>query len=591
MIGQLQNNFRKLVSIGALCAALNAPNIYADDIGGDQIDASTDLPIWGSFEIQQIADGIEPGPSGENGFTTNARTGIITLDFKGTLYDLDGFKLWNDVVLRAEGIKTFRLDFKTNVGGTLSSQIFEAAPRQPDVQIFTFPKVSNISSVDLVVLSSLKEPATATELPTFLERIEVREIAFTGVASNAVTTEENSATQIAGMEDYIDGLQNIIKGHEADKRELETELEKEKRRADSTFELLEQRDETITDLRAALSDNPTATTTLELLEEQKEKVVTLNTRIASLEQVKGRPNNITAVSGGVGFLGLGGLLGWLTAQWRRRQKKYEIGFIFPGSSMLSGPLPPTLASCQTVYDAVGRIGYAQDGKPTGKRKDMPMGTGILIAPNKILTNHHVFEKSKDKLTNDLNTGIEFYGERDSDKSDFFKIDKTIPPIPLQGFDALIFTLTEDVEHRTPVELINRPAEYLKDLEIVVVGYPYKRFHNDDLRQSTGEDRPIMGVKRYSEGKIFDHSRGRDKPYGVEASVQRYIHPRRHMRAICHNASTLPGNSGSAVICRESGKLIALHFGYDPSFKEGEATNFAIPGEDIAKEISETFLKL
>jgi len=175
--------------------ALLSTSAYAADIDGpDQITASTSMPILGNFTIEKIADGIKEGPVGYNGFTTSEDKGVITLDFDQT-YNLDGFKLWNDVMLRAEGIKTFRLDFKTeDGGGILSSQILEAAPRQPDVQIFKFPKVHNVTSVDLVVLSSLNEPATATELPTFLERIEVRELAFTGQASG------DTATQIAALE-------------------------------------------------------------------------------------------------------------------------------------------------------------------------------------------------------------------------------------------------------------------------------------------------------------------------------------------------------------------------------------------------------
>jgi len=347
-------------------------------------------------------------------------------------------------------------------------------------------------------------------------------------------------------------------------------LTKEKNRADTTFALLQKRDGTI--------------------EDQNKEIENLEAELIKVKKGPTTgPSNIAIFGGGVGLLGLGGLLGWLTARRKRRQKqKYEPGFLFSGSHMLAGPLPSTLAHCQPIYDAVGRIGYAQNGKPQGD--DKTFGTGILIAPNKILTNHHVFDMAEDKLTNDFDTGIEFFGERDSDKSDFVRIDKTVPPVPLKGFDALIFTLTQDVEHRNPVELIDRPAEELKDLDVVVIGYPYKQFPDNDVREATREDDPIMGVKRYSEGNIFDHSYGRDKPYGVEAPVRPYIHRRRKIRAICHNASTLFGNSGSAVICKESGKLIALHFGYDPEFEGEEATNFAIPGEDIAEEISKNISK-
>ena len=53
----------------------------AADISGDQITASTSMPIWGNYTIEKIADDIEEGPSGYNGFTTTMDKGIITLDF------------------------------------------------------------------------------------------------------------------------------------------------------------------------------------------------------------------------------------------------------------------------------------------------------------------------------------------------------------------------------------------------------------------------------------------------------------------------------------------------------------------------------
>jgi len=184
MIGQLQKNFRKLLTSTALSTVLLGSTAYAADISGNQITASTSMPISGSFTVDQIADGIEPGPSGTNGFTTNAKTGTITLDFDQP-YDINGFKLWNDVVVRAEGIMTFRLDFKTAHGVNSSSQIFETIPRQVDVQIFNFPEVENVISINLVVLSSWDLPARPPLKKTYLERIEVREIAFSGNLSAA----------------------------------------------------------------------------------------------------------------------------------------------------------------------------------------------------------------------------------------------------------------------------------------------------------------------------------------------------------------------------------------------------------------------
>jgi V8-like Glu-specific endopeptidase len=555
-----------------LLTALAGTSAYAGDISGpSQITPSTSMPIWGGFTVEQIADGIKPGPSGENGFTTNAKTGTITLDFDQP-YDIDGFKLWNDVVLRAEGIKTFRLDFKTADGGKLSSQIFEAAPRMTDVQIFDLPKISGVTSVDLVVLSSLKEPATADGLPTFLERIEVREIAFTGRASNAAQPPDGPDPKIAKMEDYIDGLQEIIKNQEKDIRELQAELTQQTNRADSLMALLQERDATI----AASTAENTA----------------LKARVEALESAGPSASPWPPLWGGLSLLALGGLLGWGLSRLRRRPsvpkkdpKLLEHSIIFSGSPMLAGPLPLALAHCEEAYNAVGRIGKALQDVPTGD-EDEPCGTGILIAPNKVLTNHHVL-RSYESIGTDPNIGIEFYWEKDSDRSEFIPFDTAVAPAVLDGFDAAILTLKETSPNRVPISMIDQPAETLSEREVIVIGYPYTYWsQEDEVISATQEEEPIMGVKRYSEAMIFDHTLGRQAPYGVQAPVQPHIHPSRTMRAICHNASTMGGSSGSAVICKESGGLIALHFGFEKEFGEAENTNFAIPGKDIAQIIKD-----
>jgi len=290
-------------------------------------------------------------------------------------------------------------------------------------------------------------------------------------------------------------------------------------------------------------------------------------------------------------LTLGGILGWAISRLKRRSapKKdpthLKKSIIFSGSPMLSGPLPIALAHCEEAYNAVGRIGKAQQGVPTGE--DEPFGTGILIAPNKVLTNHHVI-RDFESIGQDPDIGIEFFGEKDSDRSEFITFDTTIAPVILDGYDAAILTLKDTSPNRVPISMTSQPAASLSGREIVVIGYPYTYWsQEDEIVSATQEDEPILGVKRYSEAKIFDHSIGRQIPYGVQAPVSDHIHPSRTMRAICHDASTLGGSSGSAVICKESGELIALHFGFDKKFGEAEDTNFAIPGEDIAQIILET----
>ena len=299
--------------------------------------------------------------------------------------------------------------------------------------------------------------------------------------------------------------------------------------------------------------------------------------------------------GGVGLMGL--------TSGRRRQKKktpapiasppflqpviskdnVEKGMVFAPSQMMVGgsSLPLSLAAIQPAYNAVGRIGFAQEGKPVGK--DEAFGTGILISDTHVLTNRHVWEMFKHRLAGDEGTGIEFYGLKKSDKSEFVEFDG-VAPVCIEGWDAAIFTLKHAPENRRPVSMTPRPAEELNDLDIVVVGYPQAYRISEEIEQVT-EDSPIFGVKRYSEGKIFKHSTDDGNPYGVETLVDPAINSTEYMPAICHNASTLGGSSGSAIICKKTGDLIALHFGFDSALEWEEAANLGVAGENIAEAIA------
>ena len=382
------------------------------------------------------------------------------------------------------------------------------------------------------------------------------------------------------MVEYIDGLTTIIKNKEKSIRDLNGELTKKTNAANSTLALLQERDSTIAALQNDLNKKP-KTTGPEIIE----KPLPL----------------LPLLLAGLGILGLGGWLGFGTG--RRRQKKttaapnasppflqriiskdnVEKGMVFAPSQMIVGgsSLPLSLAAIQPAYDAVGRIGFAQEGKPTGK--DEAFGTGILISDRHVLTNRHVWEMFKHRLASDEGTGIEFYGLKKSDKSEFIEFDGAAP-ICIEGWDAAIFTLRHAPENRKPIAMTPRPAEELNDLDIVVIGYPQAYRISEEIEQVT-EDDPIFAIKRYSEGKIFKHSTDDGNPYGVETLVDPAVNASEYMPAICHNASTLGGSSGSAIICKDTGDLIALHFGFDSALEWEEAANLGVAGENIAEAIA------
>lgn len=179
-------------SIFVLSSLILSEPVFADDISHDVITATTSLRQWSSFSIGQITDGITADCSPTcNGFTTNAKSGRITFSFE-TPHDIDGIKIWNDVNIRKEGIKDFMLELRTAEGESSSSPEFTAVSGQADAQYFEFPPAENITEIDLIVLSSLLEEGPTRETRTFAQRIEVREVTFTGTPSATVNTPELS---------------------------------------------------------------------------------------------------------------------------------------------------------------------------------------------------------------------------------------------------------------------------------------------------------------------------------------------------------------------------------------------------------------
>lgn len=275
------------------------------------------------------------------------------------------------------------------------------------------------------------------------------------------------------------------------------------------------------------------------------------------------------------------------------------GVIFPTSPMLAGnvaaPLSPaghlTASNLQMLsgpyqilrlaYNAVGRIGYAQEGMPTSE--DYSFGTGFLITPNHVMTNRHVHGFYGHYLTSDEDCGgIEFIAEKDKDASDFIAFDGK-PPLLLEGLDIAIYTLSRAAKGRMPIERLTIPTANLDGRNIVVIGYPDTHEPNNPDILAAFEENPIFAVKRISQGQIFRHSTDTQNPFGVNVQVDKDDGEQFSMPAICHNASTLSGNSGSPILDVNTGALLGVHFAGYKIFNKKEAANLAMAIEQLTKK--------
>ena len=281
------------------------------------------------------------------------------------------------------------------------------------------------------------------------------------------------------------------------------------------------------------------------------------------------------------------------------------GVIFPASPMLAGnvaaPLAPAgqlaaaqlqmlsgpYAVLQDAYQATGRIGYAQEGVPSAE--DYGFGTGFLVSDRHVVTNRHVHGLYGHYLLDETDPGgIEFIAEKGKDASDFVPFNCE-PPLLLPALDIAIYTLARPVKTRKPLSLTPIEMEDLDGREIVVIGYPDTHTPQRPDILAVVEENPIFAVKRLSQGHIFRHSTDTDTPYGVETPVSESKHANFIMPAICHNASTLSGNSGSPLLDVNTGHLLGVHFAGFKVFNREEAANLAMAIAQLTDETSQKYL--
>jgi endonuclease G len=109
----------------------------------------------------------------------------------------------------------------------------------------------------------------------------------------------------------------------------------------------------------------------------------------------------------------------------------------------------------------------------------------------------------------------------------------------------------------------KSPEELLDRNVVVIGYPARDQRNDVALQDRIFDR-TYNVKRLQPGVVR-----------TRAEVQSFENT---VNALTHDASTLGGNSGSAVIEVDTGEVVALHFA-----GEYLKANYAVPMYELARD--------
>ena len=198
------------------------------------------------------------------------------------------------------------------------------------------------------------------------------------------------------------------------------------------------------------------------------------------------------------------------------------------------------------------------------------GTGFLVGDGLMMTNRHVARLFTEGLgTRRLlyrpgDAAVDFKCEVDGqpDPASFFTIERVLMIHPY--WDMALLKVAGLSGRYRPLTLSVQAPEDLVDHTMMAVGYPARDPRNDMALQ----DRifgGVFNVKRLQPGKVGRRSNVRSFENEVDAMV--------------HDSSTLGGNSGSAIIDADSGRVIGLHFA-----GEYLKANYAVPSYELARDM-------
>jgi endonuclease G len=208
-------------------------------------------------------------------------------------------------------------------------------------------------------------------------------------------------------------------------------------------------------------------------------------------------------------------------------------------------LTPHINNLSSKISAVGRIEMKNHVQLDWA------GTGFLVDENIIVTNRHVANHFVDITPSGYSWKINSRGRIVKGRIDFaeehlipleieIEFEEILYIEPIPGPDIALFRVNVDLDIN-PLEL---SSSYSGDDIIVTIGYPWKdtrvSFQIEDVMRRIFGD--IYDVKRLAPGKILQA----DDPI------------------LRHDCTTVGGNSGSAILDLETGKVVAIHYSGDVS---------------------------
>jgi endonuclease G len=196
------------------------------------------------------------------------------------------------------------------------------------------------------------------------------------------------------------------------------------------------------------------------------------------------------------------------------------------------------------------------------------GTGFVVGRDLIATNRHVAQLFSQGLGLTIryragDAAIDFKRQIDAPDDDRTAYLSVRAVEMIHPYWDMALLRVDGLPTDRILRLSVKSPEELIDHKVVVIGYPARDDRSDLALQDRVFNR-TYNVKRLQPGFIR-----------ARAEVQSFEN---NVNAITHDASTLGGNSGSAVIDIDSGDIVALHFA-----GEYLKANYAVPMYELARD--------
>lgn len=235
--------------------------------------------------------------------------------------------------------------------------------------------------------------------------------------------------------------------------------------------------------------------------------------------------------------------------------------------------------------AIGRI------RSQGAAYGGVVGTGFVVGPGLLLTNRHVAgrfvaglgrqdpdEPARLTFVSGREPSCDLKAEQENDDRVPLEVEGAVLMHPYWDI-ALLRVSGSALAEIEPLRLRSAAVDEPAGREVVLVGYPVEAYlAQADLR----ELRRVLfagrfGIKRLMPGRLLDRSTSSTLD-PLAPPVEGGTAARREVAALGHDASTLSGNSGSAVMDPTTGAVLGVHF-------RGVSldANFAVPAVELARD--------